>query len=61
MMTRSVYQPTEWTVPIGRLIHHTSGWTLPLVMSLEGSHMTVLKWLVMAIITLTPGGKIGAL
>jgi len=35
MTTRSVYQPTQWTVPNGSLsIQNTSGWTLPLVMSL---------------------------
>ena len=46
MMDRSAHQLVQsMDRLVGGSIHHTSGWTLPLVMSLEGRFFT---WLVMA-------------
>ena len=56
-------RPPSSGLSLHQSIHHTSGWTLPLVMSLEGgrhnfergSHMMAWEWLII------PGGAIAAL
>jgi len=44
LLTRTVYQPTQWTVPPGRLIYVDT----PTLSHDNYSHMTILKQLIMA-------------